>query len=123
MAKKPIMANVKDFDSCPNCGSTNRFAESLYKKQVAKGLVQEKERYGIHEYEGPIVDMNMLQQGRVLIGTKIPCIKVTLDVCKNCGTLYAVRITNWEVRVGEIQTQQLPPGLQGLINGPPLGSG
>ena len=94
---KEQMAEVIDFDKCPHCGSSNGLAITLYKGQAEKGHVRKMEKYGIYEFSGPIVDLEMVKLGKVLIGTKVPYMAVTIDVCQDCGALYAVRITKTEM--------------------------
>lgn len=91
---------VIDFDKCPCCGEEG-LATTLYKEEVKKSHVRDVGKYGIYQMGGPIADPEMIDSGRVIIGTKVPYITVTLDVCQNpkCGALFATRIIIGDVAI------------------------
>jgi len=99
--EKEPMVEVQDFDKCPNCGSSNGLATTLYGAEAKKGHVREFGKYGIHEFSGPIIDIEMVKLGKVLIGTKVPFISVSIDVCQNCGALYATRIVKRDIPIND----------------------
>ena len=85
---------IAEFDACPVCGSTDRFAGGVAEKQREKGLVGKGLKFGIYQMAGPIIDPNKITQ--VLVGTKVPTVSALLDVCMKCGCLYAVRLERGE---------------------------
>ena len=86
---------IAEFDKCPVCGGSRRFAESVAKEQREKGLIGEGLKYGIYEMGGPILDPSKVSQ--MLVGTMIPTVAALIDVCLDCGTIYAVRLERGEV--------------------------
>jgi len=98
---------IAEFDKCPVCGSTRRFAVSVAEEQREKGLMGEGLKYGIYQMAGPILDPRKVNQ--MLVGTKVPTVSVLLDVCMDCGTIYAVRLERGEVPLRMVVAQP-PPG-------------
>lgn len=98
---------IAEFDKCPVCGSTRRFAEEVAQEQKEKGLMGEGLKFGIYQMAGPILDPSKVNQ--MLVGTKIPTISALVDVCLDCGTIYAVRLERGEVPLRAVVAQP-PPG-------------
>lgn len=88
MNEKPTV--IATFDKCPNCGSTERLAESLAKEVKERGLMrQELENY-VHILDGVIQDP---QRASMLpIGSSMPAFTAHMDICRNCGAYYSVKI-------------------------------
>ena len=110
--KPEIMA---EFDRCPVCGSTRRFAEEVAKEQVEKGAMEPGLKYGLQQVGGPILDPRKASQ--MLVGARVPAVFALLDVClgfpdKPCGCVYAVRLERGEAALQGIQRQSpgfMPP--------------
>lgn len=103
---------IAEFDKCPNCGSTRRFAESVAAEQREKGMLGEGLKFGIYQMSGPILDLR--KKNKMLVETKIPNISSLVDVCLDCGNIYAVRLERGEVTLGEVLAQIagiIPPGM------------
>jgi hypothetical protein len=98
---------IAEFDKCPNCGSTKRYAESVADEQREKGLIGEGLKFGIYQVGGPIFDPRKVN--KMLVGSKVPVILALLDVCLDCGALYAVRLERSEVPL-RVVVAQPPPG-------------
>ena len=98
---------IAEFEKCPNCGSTRRLAEEVAVEQREKGMMGKGLKYGLHQLGGPILDPRRVN--KMLVGTKIPTVTALLDVCLDCGTIYAVRLERGEVPLGAVVAQP-PPG-------------
>ena len=99
---------IAEFDKCPGCGSTNRLAGSVADEQKAKGLLGEDWKLGIYQMGGVIVDPNKVNQ--MLVGTKVPVVSALVDVCMDCGMIFAVRLVRGEKSLQAVQMPPLPPG-------------
>jgi hypothetical protein len=108
---------IAEFDKCPACGSTRRFAESVAAEQKEKGLMGQDLPVGVWEFAGPLFDPRMIN--KMLVGSKVPTIRVTIDACLDCGTIYAVRVERGEVPLRAVVAQPpkgqqpgfMPPGI------------
>jgi hypothetical protein len=98
---------IAEFDKCPVCGSTRRWADEVAKEQIEKGVMDKGLKYGIYQMGGPILDPRKVNQ--MLVGTKVPTVSALLDVCMDCGTIYAVRLERGEVPLRMVVAQP-PPG-------------
>lgn len=111
---------IAEFDSCPHCGSTRRLAGEVAQEQVEKGQMDKGLKYGLHQLGGPILDPRKVNQ--MLVGTKVPTVSALLDVCLDCGTIYAVRLEKGEVPLKAVVAKpppgQPPPGFM-----PPMSMG
>ena len=107
---------IAEFDCCPQCGSTRRLAEEVAEEQREKGMMGKGLKYGLHQLGGPILDPRRVN--KMLVGTKVPTATALLDVCLDCGNVYAVRLERGEVPLKGIIAQpgQPPPGIM-----PPTG--
>lgn len=97
---------IAEYDKCPVCGSTRRFAEEVAQEQREKGLMGEGLKFGIYQMAGPILDPSKVNQ--MLVGTKIPTVSALVDVCLDCGCLYAVRLERGEVPLRAVVAQPSP---------------
>ncbi|MDP3062304.1 MAG: hypothetical protein Q8O40_03670 [Chloroflexota bacterium] len=77
--KEQELTFPKTFDKCPHCGSTRRFAEG--------GLKKETERAG--DKETPVLMTAECIYVRGLFPVKLVAV---LEVCYDCGALYAVAL-------------------------------
>ena len=89
-----------DFAKCPNCGSTQRLADSVMKAEVARGRPLGKSIAVAAVFQAAIGTPT-------LIGQQIPMLSVFADFCVNCGALYCVHA---EVQMATATRQQ--PGVQ-----------
>lgn len=100
---------IAEFDKCPGmkdgkpCGSTRRFAGEVAEEQREKGLMGKGLKVGIFQMSGPIADPRKVNQ--MLVGTKVPIISALLDICMECGTLYAVRLERGDAPLSAIMAQ------------------
>lgn len=97
------MSNTKlvaEFDHCPYCGSTRRFAEEVAKEQAEKGAMGEGLKYGLYQIGGPILDPRKVNQ--MLMETLVPETFALLDACMDCGCIYAVRLERGNIPLGDI---------------------
>lgn len=107
---------IAEFDRCPGyrevegvlqpCGSTRRFAGEVTKEQREKGAIGEGLRYGLYQIGGPILDPRKVNQ--MLLETMVPVTLALLDVCMDCGCVYAIRLERQEIPLGDIIKS--PPG-------------
>ena len=81
---------VAEFHRCPACGSNQSFAMSVAAEQQEKGLIRDSLGYSLDQMGGLIIDRQMVKAENV--GTPIPVIRALVDVCLNCGNVYAVRL-------------------------------
>jgi len=106
---------IAEFDKCPACGSTRRWADEVAKEQIEKGVMDAGLKYGIYQVGGPILDPR--RTNKMLVGSKVPVILALLDVCLDCGALYAVRLERGEVPLRAVVAQPppgfIPPGAMG----------
>lgn len=114
--KKPEI--IAEFDKCPVCGSTRRFADSVAAEQKEKGLMGQDLPVGVWEFYGPLFDPRMAS--KMLVGATVPGIRVTIDACLDCGTIYAIRLTREEISLqaakgppGQPPPSFIPPGMAG----------
>jgi len=102
---------VAEFEKCPVCGSTRRFAGSIGDEQKGKGQMGQDLPVGVWEFAGPLFDPRLVS--KFLVGSKVPTIRVTIDVCLDCGTIYAVRLERGEASLRAVVAQPpqgQPPG-------------
>jgi len=92
---------IAEFDKCPNCGGTRRLAGEVDEEQIEKGAMEPGLKYGLQQVGGPILDPRKASQ--ILVGTRVPAVFVLLDVCMDCGTLYAVRLERGEAALQGVQ--------------------
>jgi len=101
---------VKTFDCCPNCGSTERFVADLARKEGLDnpemyGLNCRPEVPGPQGFVGPVIDNKGL--AAAIIGHEFPIFAAPIDACKECGLVYTIR---QEVHKGK---KMLPPAVPG----------
>lgn len=87
---------VTTFDKCPVCGSTERLAGNALKYMKEKGWAGPDADFYIQRIVGSPIDQKLMS--KIPIGSKLPTIWAGLDVCLNCGCVYATRIMeSWGV--------------------------
>jgi uncharacterized Zn finger protein len=93
----------KEFTRCPVCGSEERFMESLAQKVIKQGIASKDWRLFYDVRHGVAIDPE-----RTIImpvGLRVPAYFVATDICMNCGTIYAVIISEGEAR---LETRNMP---------------
>jgi hypothetical protein len=91
----------KEFKRCPACGSEERVMEQLIEPEIEKGNWPA----GTEGFTDKKMLMLRNPQTLKLIGSTIPAVGITFDVCADCGTEYAKRIEVVDLPV-EIITQK-----------------
>ncbi len=104
-----------EFKRCPNCGSENRFGESLAKELKDKGWAGDDFTYCLGIYTTPVVDKRF--DSKIPIGSSVPVMIVHTDTCTDCGTIYAVRIGRSEAKKSLAPAQPMPNRMQRRHNG------
>lgn len=82
----------KQFKSCPACHYKEQFFEELSKEAIEAGSLN-KRVYLIANKQGLT---NPASFKLIPIGTKFPAYDIKVDVCPNCGCIYAVRLATGE---------------------------
>ena len=106
--QKPVEL-VAEFNQCPNCGSERRFAKSIADELIEKGLMGKDLNWGLHLIGGPIYDQRKIPTMLVGVSTA-PVALASVDVCLDCGTIYAIRLEKGEAVLGTTMgpIQQMP---------------
>ena len=100
----------KEFTECPNCGSNQRFCEQLGQELKDRGLARPDWTFNYDVRSGVVMDTKYTQV-RILAGATLPGFAIALDICMDCGTLYAVRLNRLEGRMDPMPRQGpiIPP--------------
>ena len=111
-----------EFNSCPNCGSTERVIESAVAGAVERKEMEPVPNIFAFASQTPIFDVSRAQT-IVVARKQVPVIFIGYDVCCQCGTMYAVKV---EQHTGVIDMKpgpgpgpgqgQMPPGFGGGRN-------
>ena len=94
----------KAFDSCPNCGSKERFIGGLAEVLRKKGYGRAIWDMFYNVSEGPVIDQAW--EARIPVGAEVPTFGIKTDICSDCGTVYAI-----ELVTGSADKQVVPPKL------------
>ncbi len=92
---------TKLFDQCPNCGCSIRVYESAANQMILEGKEPADYRYVMQQFQSVIASPKHLESAP--IGSKLPAITTQLDICQDCGTVYAISV-EWE----EVEKRQAP---------------
>ena len=77
----------RKFDQCPTCGSKERFFESLANELKERGLAGDNFVAGFNSpQQGVVIDKKF----KVPIGSELPGFGIIIDICTECGTVYAI---------------------------------
>jgi len=93
----------KVFNSCPACGSTERFLESLANELKERGIARKEWNITFDHREGAVVDP--AKEAAIPIGSEVPIYVIDTDICLNCGCVYAIRLGRGMAR------KTIPPAL------------
>ncbi len=88
---------IKRFDSCPDCGSTERMMGKLAEEMVAAGYISGDMDVGLEEIGGSVVDPTKM--GTMLAKSVRPAMYALRDICIGCGRKITVKIVRKEVEV------------------------
>jgi len=80
----------KTFNSCPNCGSDFQFFNELGKELTERKLARPEWNMRYEMRQGVVADPAKVEL--LPPGTPLPAFHITLDVCGDCGTVYAVAL-------------------------------
>ena len=94
----------KQFAQCPNCGSEQRFCETLTNELKEKGYARENWRFSYDSKNGVVIDE--AREAGIPIGASVPSYNIVTDICVDCGTVYAVAL-----RSGSAPKSIAPPKL------------
>ena len=96
----------KEFSSCPNCGSTERFCESLGQELKDSHKARAEWNFRYDQRAGPVVDPN--RQILMPVGAEVPGFLITTDICMQCGTVYAIELRRLQARI-DVKGQKKNP--------------
>jgi len=106
---QPKQEVLAEFDKCPVCGSENRLMKKLLDDEILAGR-RDKDEQGqacLQMLTASVMD----PLKPPIIGALIPAGTAVIDVCLQCGTIYAPIVVKSYVR-----NQPPPmPGMQGGI--------
>jgi len=97
----------KEFTQCPNCGSIYRFCEQLGQELKDRGLAKPDWNFNYGVCSGVVMDGNYTQ-AKILAGATLPGYGIAVDICMDCGTLYAVRLNRLEGEMKPMPKQGRP---------------
>jgi len=89
---------VAEFDKCPACGSTKRFVEELANEVKAKGWMHPELNFVAYIIRGMVKQDSPEIEAKIPIGSIVPGYGIMLDVCLDCGCIYAVKLVRDEAR-------------------------
>ena len=98
----------KTFDSCPVCQSTNRFFETLADDLKSRGLVRPNWSHCYDIKEGVIADEATIKS--MPIGSELDSYGIKIDICMDCGCVYAIDLRTRKAKVEVRPPQLLVPG-------------
>ncbi len=84
---------TQEIDKCPVCGCEDTIGKQVADYLVEKGWAEPSHKFTPVSFSGPPpIDPKFIP--KVLIGSKIPVLDVSVDICANpkCGALYARRL-------------------------------
>jgi len=87
---------VAEFQRCHACGSTNGFATTVANQEREKGLIRDSLECALDQMGGLIIDRVKTKEDNA--DRPVPCIRALVDVCLNCGNIYAVRLEQYYAR-------------------------
>ena len=100
-----------DFTCCPNCGSERRVAETVTNEEIEKGNLKPEHKTPFIASRALIFDPSSM---KLVLGEKIvTALYGFIDICADCGTVYARHIEKGQAVVGiELMPPkgQVPPG-------------
>lgn len=95
---------TKKFKECPVCKGTNLLCAEMTARAKLAGLGNDNFEFYLANYKGVVADP--ARMAIVPIGTEMPAINVNVDVCQDCGCIFATQITKG---YGKKTLAPLPP--------------
>ena len=95
------------FGTCPNCGSKERFLEQLGEEAKAKGFARPEWRMMYENRSGAAIDQ--AKANSIPIGSSVPGFDIEVDICMNCGTMYAIKLKRLTIAVKAPSPQPIVP--------------
>lgn len=92
----------KTFDRCPGCGGRG-IAAKAQQEMIERGLAKASFHFFVTAWEGRPINNSI--QAKMPIGSHAPNVWVGVDVCSDCGLIFAREIDCGEV----VLTEQKPP--------------
>ena len=89
--EEPIEQKL-EFPKCPNCGSSRRLAGEATAYMRSKGWVLDDYNYYTHIIKGIPTDQRVMN--KIPLGSSIPAIWAGMDICLDCGTVWAVKVVS-----------------------------
>ncbi len=83
---------VGRFSKCPCCGSERRFVQELADEQKAKEWMNSLVNFYALFIQGVVKDDDPVVERKIPIGSQVPTYGIGLDVCLDCGCIYAVEL-------------------------------
>src|SRR4030042_720953 len=93
----------KEFKSCPVCKSKNKFCAELGKEIKKRGLTTKGWAFCYESRSGITMDKAAPVP---LVGTTLPGFIIIVDICMDCGCVYASKIERLE---GMIKPEPITP--------------
>lgn len=87
---------VKEFKKCPACGSNLGFMKKLAKRVKKKGWMDEEFHFWMQIHQGVVKQATPAMDAKIPMGSTLPAYKICLEVCQECGCVYAGRIYEGE---------------------------
>ena len=104
----------REFTLCPNCGSDQRFCEQLGQELKDRGLARPDWTFNYDVRSGVVVD-GKTTQTKIFTGATLPGFAIAVDICMDCGTIYAVRLNRLE---GEMKPMPKQGPIMPAMNNP-----
>lgn len=98
MEKEP---EVLEYEKCPVCGSDERLVASLAAKEIDRGINSAALAHYLQTWPFVLRKPSL----PTIIGSRSPAGNVSIDICKGCGVVRAIRI-----EIGEAIALDRPPG-------------
>ena len=76
------------FTKCPACGSDQRFFETLANEAKAQNMGRPEWKMCMSLHQGVAVDPQ--KERKIPLGGKVPGYMVAIDLCMDCGCVYAI---------------------------------
>lgn len=109
-----------DFDKCPVCGSHRRVVDEVKKEEIAKGKIRPEKKAALTKMGVAVTDAVKIKG--VLT---VPLVTAMVDICADCGALYAVQVDRTEEDPGKFAVIQQTPVMPtaGKLKIPFMGQG
>lgn len=99
---------VKKFDSCPGCGSTERYFEGVIKELHERGLLDKNITcFDFQLRQG--VPLPPQKIALLPFGSELPAFSRIWDTCCECGMVYSIHLEMTVAKKSVNLAQPLPP--------------